>query len=123
MVLYDAITSGITQWTAVTAVTYGLIGLASPLFMQGKYPLARYVGYAVVATLFFDAITGVVAGAVLFDMSWKTGLIGQIPFTINHLIGNTLLAVALSPLIDWLLWTTSKNQLQLSPMSSGNQSV
>jgi hypothetical protein len=103
MILYDLVTSGFTQWTVVTTVTYSLIALVAPLFLRPSRGLLWYAGYAIVATIFYDAVTGVAAGAVLFGMSWKQGFIGQIPFTINHLIGNVLLSVSLSPLLEWML--------------------
>jgi multisubunit Na+/H+ antiporter MnhG subunit len=43
------------------------------------------------------------AGAVLFGMSWREGFIGQIPFTVNHLIGNVILTLVLSPVAEMLL--------------------
>ncbi len=102
IVVYDAFTSGLTQWTAVTAVAYALVAAGSG-FLKGSRGILPYLAYAILATLVYDAITGVVAGAVLFDMGWKQGFIGQIPFTINHLIGNSLLALILSPIVEWVL--------------------
>jgi hypothetical protein len=99
---YDLLTGTVSSWTAVVAVTYGFIGLASGL-LKGKEGALWYVGYAVAATLFFDLVTGVLAGWLLFGMPFRSGLVGQIPFTVNHLIGNVILAVALSPLMDWLV--------------------
>jgi hypothetical protein len=99
---YDAITSGLTQWTAVTAVAYALIAAGSG-FLKGTRGVLPYLAYAILATLVYDALTGVVAGAVLFDMGWKQGFLGQIPFTINHLIGNAILALVLSPIVEWVI--------------------
>lgn len=103
MVAYDAITSGVTQWTIVTAGAYALVVAGSGFFFKIVRGIPGYVAYAVVATLVYDFLTGIAAGALLFGMGWKTGLVGQIPFTINHLIGNVILAVALSPIIDYLI--------------------
>ncbi len=103
MVLFDLITTGLTPWTAVTAVSYALVALLSSALLRSGDGLRRYVLAAALGTLLFDALTGVVAGAVLFGMPWRTGLIGQIPFTINHLLGNVLLALALSPLVELAL--------------------
>jgi uncharacterized membrane protein len=108
MVLFDLITSGWTSWTVVTAVTYGMVGaLSAPWLARWQGGIVSFVTVAVVMTIFYDAITGVAAGALLFDMSWKTGFLGQIPFTINHLIGNVILAATLSPFFDWILRQTT----------------
>ncbi len=102
IVVYDLFTSGLTQWTAVTAVTYALVAAGSGLLRNTRGVLP-YLAYAILATLVYDALTGVVAGALLFDMGWKQGFLGQIPFTINHLIGNSLLALILSPIVEYCL--------------------
>lgn len=107
IVVFDLLTSGLTQWTLVTALTYTVIGLAAPLMLRPGRGIAWYALYAILATIFYDAITGVVAGAMLFGMPWSEGFAGQIPFTVNHLIGNVILSLALSPLIEWMLLKTS----------------
>ncbi len=106
MALYDLITAGVTQWTVVTAATYGVIGAAAGPLLRNRKGIVAYALFAVAATIVFDFITGVAAGAVLFGMSWRQGFIGQIPFTINHLIGNVLLACTLSPAVEWMLGKT-----------------
>ena len=120
MVLFDAITGNLSQWTAVTAVTYAVIGAVAGLIFDQKSGIISYALFAVVATLFYDAITGVAAGAILFGMGWKEGFTGQIPFTINHLIGNVILAIVLSPVADWVLVQTSA---ELSGLRSKNHST
>jgi len=110
IVLFDAFTSGIGAWTWITAGTFALIGgLASPL-LKGKKGPVSYVLFAVIATLFYDAVTGVGMSALVYGMDWKVALMGQIPFTINHLLGNVVLAAILSPLIE--KWVTENHALQ-----------
>ena len=100
MILFDVLTGHLSVWTAITSVTYGVVGVGAWSFLRNRRGVLWYAAFAVVATLFYDAITGVVAGSVLFGLPWMEGLAGQIPFTINHLIGNVILALALSPLVD-----------------------
>ncbi len=108
MIMFDVLTSGITQWTVVTALSFALVSAGSAYFLRWVKGIPGYVLYAIIGTLVYDALTGVVAGAVLFGMGWRDGFIGQIPFTINHLIGNVILAVVLSPAVEWLLaWSDS----------------
>ena len=103
IMLYDVMTGTVSQWTAVTAVSYGLVGIGAGLVLPGKKNIIWYVLYAVIATLVYDLLTGVLAGAILFQMSFREGFIGQIPFTVNHLIGNIILSLALSPLVEWFV--------------------
>jgi hypothetical protein len=95
---YDTLTGTLSSWTLVVLVAYGIIGLASGM-LRGRAGIGWYVGFAVAATLFFDLVTGVLAGWLLFGMPFWTGFIGQIPYTINHLLGNVILSVALAPLL------------------------
>ena len=59
----------------------------------------NYVKFAVIGTLFFDAITGLTVGPLFFNQSFMSALIGQIPFTILHLIGNVSFAFVVSPIL------------------------
>jgi len=105
MFLFDVVTSGIGTWTFITGITYGVIGMASHAWFRNRRgTMLQYAVFAAVATLFYDAVTGVILGPVLFDMPLKDAFLGQIPFTINHLIGNIVLGATLSPIIDrWLI--------------------
>lgn len=67
--------------------------------------------FAIAATIFFDLLTGVLLGPVLFGGSMREAFIGQIPFTVKHLLGNIFLAATVSPAID--RWAVSNRQLEL----------
>jgi len=43
-----------------------------------------YVRFAIIGTLFFDAVTGLLIGPLFFHQSFLSTLIGQIPFTALH---------------------------------------
>jgi len=105
ILVYDAFTSGVGSWTWLVAITYGAIGvLAGWWFSKRKGNVANYALFAIVATLLFDLITGVLAGPLLFGQSFMSAFVGQIPFTLRHLIGNTIFAAVASPLIDrWVV--------------------
>ena len=92
-------------WTIVTAVMYGLIGLAAGIYLKNKTNKARYyVGFAIVATLIYDFITCPVMSSFLFNSPFIVTLIAQIPFTLNHLISNTIGAALVTPLIyRWIV--------------------
>ncbi|MEA3399128.1 MAG: hypothetical protein U9R00_01285 [Patescibacteria group bacterium] len=108
--IYDVFTSGIGIWTLITALAYGLVGLVAGFFFKGKK--RNYVSFAIVATLIYDAITGLTLGPLFFGQSFMVSLIGQIPFTLLHLIGNVSFAIILSPLIEgWIVKSEVKKEV------------
>lgn len=105
MVLYDLIDGKVGAWTWVTAVVYGAIGIAAAYHFKNKSnrPL-NYLKFSIVSTLAFDALTGLTIGPLFFHQAFTVALVGQIPFTLIHLAGNSVLALAVSPLIyRWLV--------------------
>lgn len=104
IVIYDSITSGIGVWTIVTAVVYGLLGLGASYYFKNRSGWKSYALYAVVATIFYDVLTGMTIGPLFFHQSFMLSLVGQIPFTLLHLIGNVSFAIVLSPVIErWMM--------------------
>jgi len=102
--LYDAITSGFGIWTLITAVAYGTLGLGASYFFQNRSGWRNYALYAVIATILYDAFTGLTIGPLFFHQSFLVSLTGQIPFTILHLLGNVSFAIVLSPVIEkWFM--------------------
>ncbi len=104
IVFFDSITSGFGVWTLVTALSYGALGLGANYYFKNRSGRVNYAIYAVVATIFYDAITGLTIGPLFFHQSFMVSLIGQIPFTALHLLGNVSFAIVLSPVIEkWLV--------------------
>lgn len=98
ILLYDLLTHTVGMQTFFTAGAYGLVGLASAYYFQKqKGKTMDYVRFAIVGTLFFDAVTGLTVGPIFFHQSFIGSLVGQIPFTALHLLGNVTLAAILSP--------------------------
>lgn len=104
ILLYDLTTGTIGTWTLVTAPAYGIVALGAAHFLK-RMPAKRqwlwYGSYAFIATIFFDAITGLTVGPLFFNQPFMVALIGQIPFTIMHLIGNVPMAMLFSPAIAY----------------------
>lgn len=102
MVLFDWITNRFGIWTIITAVTYGLIGLGFSFYLKRKTTVGirTYAGSAVVGILFFDIITGPLTSTFIFQMPFEWAVLGQIPFTIAHLISGVALTVLISPIVD-----------------------
>lgn len=105
ILLFDLATAEVGMWTFVTGITFGLIGIASHVFLRNTRGTAwQYAVFAVVATLIYDFITGVLMGNLLFAMPLGEAFMGQIPFTVNHLLGNIFLSLTLSPMLDrWIM--------------------
>lgn len=110
IVLFDSVTSGLGIWTIVTALAYGLLGIGAHYFFQNRSGWKNYAAYAVIATIFYDAVTGLTIGPLFFHQSFFVSVIGQIPFTIIHLLGNVSFAIVLSPVIErWVSVASVKN--------------
>lgn len=104
ILLYDTFTGTLGVQTFFTAGAYGALGLWShSYFKNKKADRWTYVRFAIIGTLFYDAVTGLTVGPIFFHQSFLGSLIGQIPFTALHLSGNIIFALILSPAIYNLL--------------------
>ncbi len=100
IVLFDAVTSGWGVWTLITALAYGVLGAGAYFFFRTRESTTRnYVIFALFGTLFYDAVTGLTIGPLVWGQSFMVALVGQIPFTLMHLAGNITFAAVFSPAI------------------------
>jgi uncharacterized membrane protein len=100
IVIFDGVTSGWGVWTVVTALTYGFLGIGAYYFFKNRESKTKhYVLFAVVGTLFYDAVTGLTIGPLVWGQSFMVALTGQVPFTLMHLAGNITFAAVLSPAV------------------------
>lgn len=101
IITFDIITGFVGAWTAVTAITYAALGTLFHFYYKGKkVDLKMYIGSGVFGVLIYDLVTGVLAGPVLFGGSYYEAFVGQIPFTVYHLISVTIFVLILTPLLD-----------------------
>ena len=101
--VYDALTSGIGIWTWIAAFAYGFVGLGARIYLKNRSSWKNYAIYALIGTIFFDALTGLTLGPIFFGQTFAVALLGQIPFTIIHLLSNISFAIVLSPMIaKWI---------------------
>ena len=113
---YDVLTGTLGIWSLVTAGTYALLGAAAGLYFKNKKNQIRhYVGFAIAATLIYDAITGIGMGTLIFHQPLMGTLVGQIPFTLYHLLGNIVLASVLSPRLLYK-WIITNPKLEARPL-------
>jgi uncharacterized membrane protein len=100
IIFFDLITGHYGIWSFLTAGTYGVLGFWAFYFFKKREPTHYdYVLFAIIGTLFFDCVTGLSIGPLFFHQSFTEALVGQIPFTLWHLAGNTAFAFILSPAI------------------------
>jgi|SRR3989344_1271085 len=100
ILLFDVVTRHYGVWSYLTAGTYGVLGFWAAYFFRIKEPNRwDYARFAIVGTLFFDAVTGLSIGPLFFQQSFMEAFTGQIPFTLWHLLGNVSFALVLSPAI------------------------
>jgi uncharacterized membrane protein len=100
ILLYDVLSGTLGMQTFFTAGAYGILGLWSASYFKRREASAwNYVRFAIIGTLFFDALTGFTVGPIFFHQSFFGSLVGQIPFTALHLSGNVAFAFVLSPVI------------------------
>lgn len=120
MVAFDVFTGKVGIWTLVTAGAYGIVAASAYAFFHYSRTKNRwgYGIFSIIGTLLFDALTGLTIGPIFYGQPFMEALTGQIPFTVNHLLGNLLLALVLSPLIE--RWITENPSLQFPVTAQRN---
>jgi hypothetical protein len=109
MVLFDLLSRRVGIWTLVTAGTYGLLGLGFSSLYSSRAARGRVVGRGtfflsgIAGVLIFDFVTGPVMSSALFQMTFAQAFVGQVPFTLKHLVSVSLYTIVVSPLLDWAL--------------------
>ena len=104
IVLYDAITSGWGSWTWVTAICYGLLGVGAHYFFRNREASVKnFLVFGIPGTILYDAATMLI-GPIFNAQPLAAALVGQIPFTLMHVLGTTVFTILLSPaLYHWVV--------------------
>ena len=111
ILIYDIVTHTLGVQTFFTVLAYGMLGLLAALYFKKRAGTTMdYVRFAIMGTLFYDAVTGLTVGPIFFHQSFMQSLIGQIPFTALHLLGNIIFAIILSPAIYKILIKKKKRE-------------
>jgi len=112
IVLFDAVTSGWGVWTAVTALCYGLLGVGSYYFFRNRESSVKsFLLFGVPGTILYDAVTMMI-GPIFSNQSFVVAFVGQIPFTLMHILGTVVFATILSPAL--YRWVVQSEALELS---------
>jgi len=98
------VTSGWGDWTWVTAVCYGLLGVGAHYFFKNREAtIKNFLAFGVPGTILYDAVT-MMTGPIFGHQTFAIALAGQIPFTLMHVLGTVTFAVILSPaLYRWVI--------------------
>ncbi len=112
IILYDLSVGQVGVWTFVTSITYGLIGIWAGFYFRNRNgSKSDYVKFAVISTLLFDIVTGLSIGPIFYGQSFVEAVVGQIPFTALHLLGNISFAYLLSPVIYNFVTSNKKSEI------------
>lgn len=111
ILVFDLLTGTFGFWSFITAPAYGILGFLAGWYLRKKSGRHHFVYFAIGGTLLYDAVTGLSIGPLFFGQTFFVALVGQIPFTLMHLLGNTAFALLLSPLIERSLLAKSQGRL------------
>ncbi|HEY4489033.1 MAG TPA: ECF transporter S component [Candidatus Paceibacterota bacterium] len=113
IVLFDAVTSGIGIWTVITAGAYGSLGIGAHFYFRKREATTKnFLTFGVVGTVLYDIATGLTTGPLFFNQPFMVAVVGQIPFTLMHLLGTTVFTVVLSPAI--YRWVVKNDALEIN---------
>lgn len=116
IIVYDLLTSTFGAQTFIVSITYGFLGLWAVKYFQKikdeENKSWNYIKFAFMSTIIFDIVTGLSVGPLFFHQSFLSALVGQIPFTILHLVGNMTFAYILSPAIYNFALKKKKSEMQ-----------
>jgi hypothetical protein len=112
MFLFDIFTGTLGVWSLFTISTYVLLAFLAGFYFKKRAGVKHYVIFAVLGTLFYDFVTGVLGSVVFWGMKFSAAFTGQIPFTLMHLAGNVVLAAVVSPIL--YRWVVSNPDMDYS---------
>lgn len=121
IVLYDAITSGWGSWTWVTAICYGLLGVGAHFFFKNREASVKnFLLFGIPATITYDAVTMMI-GPLFMHQPFIVALVGQISFTLMHVLGTVVFSVLLSPAL--YRWVVQNERFEFSFMQMSSVTV
>ena len=93
-------------WTLTGALSWGIVAVIFARQKPDGSPFA-FAKLGIGGTLLFDALTGPIASTFVWGMPFSDALVGQVPFTLKHLLGIAAVSLILAP----LLFPSVKNAL------------
>ena len=86
------------MWTLTGALCWGLVALLFSKQKPDGSPFT-FAKLGLGGTLLFDAVTGVILSPLLWGMPLADAFVGQIPFTLKHLLGIGAVSLILAPVL------------------------
>ncbi|MBT4855659.1 hypothetical protein HOM50_01685 [bacterium] len=97
---FDYLTNTLGIWTLLIAIAYGTIEFGLNHYVkQHHYTIWNGLLYTAIAVLSFDCI-GMAIGPLFFQQPILSAVLGQIPFTLEHLVRASIFTTALNMLIQ-----------------------
>lgn len=113
IVVFDAVTSGIGVWTLVTATAYGALGIGAQLYFKKREATTKnFLTFGIAGTVLYDIATGLTTGPLFFHQPFMVAVVGQIPFTLMHVLGTVVFTLALSPAL--YRWVVKNDALEIN---------
>lgn len=104
VIIFDVLTVGFGIWTVGVLLAYILIAYGYSKFCAKIMSMQALLLATVIMTICFDIFTGLLLGPLFFGQSFVVALVGQIPFTVAHLIGNVLMIVVYGVVTQGARW-------------------
>lgn len=79
-------------WT-IAAIAMHLVAQRLTILLMHKpnNKFSAYVSNIILYTIIFDALTGLTVGPLFYNQPFLQAVLGQIPFTAKHILGNLIL--------------------------------
>lgn len=92
ILLYDLLQQQLGIWTIFTSGAYLLVSYFTSRFTaHTTLGLRHYLSFTVLVTMLYDLLTASM-GPLCWQQSWAVMLMGQLPFTLRHLLSNLISA-------------------------------
>lgn len=89
-------------WSIITSISYFLVScLTSALVKTKNYSFINSLIFTVLVTIFYDLLTAS-TGPLFFEQAWLVMLIGQVPFSLVHMVSNCASASLIYSSIQFL---------------------
>lgn len=85
-------------WTLTGAISWGVVAWLFARQKPDGSPF-NFAKLGIAGTLAFDTLTGPIASTFVWGMPFQDALVGQIPFTLKHLLGIGAISLIAAPLL------------------------
>lgn len=119
-------TVGFGPWTVVIGFLYALLGSAAVKFWrqnemvaQEKNRTLNSLKFTITGTLIFDFFSGCLLGPLMFQQNFMEAIVGQVPFSILHVLGNVVLVMSIGFFLQKNKYYNSKALIPIPRKTGG----